>query len=189
MRQLQQLSPPRHSALSTRHSALLSVVLALVVAACFSASCKRRTRTERDLMARLAGSWVWRQAGVPQPTVVVLKLTARGKFERTTYRQVGATRKLLYMHPFTKDMVVEPESPEAIAKLKKERYEPAMDRGRYMVSLQEKSQRIVFEGASATRFEVAEGSSPQEQPLTLHSQNQLVIGGRTYERETPTPAP
>lgn len=165
------------------------IVLTVVAVACCSVGCKRRSPAEKRMMTRLTGTWEWRQPGSRQPTVIVLELTAKGKYTETTYREIGGRRKLLYMHPFTKDLVVEPDSEDAIAKLKKERYNAATDTGHYMLSLGEKIHGIVFESDSLTRMEAAEGIGVQEQLMALPSDTQLVIGGRTYARRPTTPSP
>jgi len=164
------------------------VVLTIAAVACFSGSCRRRPSDVKRMMNRLAGTWEWRQPNAAQPTVIVLELTARGKYEETTYREIGGQRKLLYMHPFTKDLIVQPEGEEAIAELEKERFQPAKDHGSYMVSLEENAQRIVFESASVARARTTDAVGVDERLMMLRTDNQLVIGGRIYLRRPTTPS-
>jgi len=159
------------------------LLVAVLVAAAVAVACKRRSSAEKTLMRRIAGTWVWREPNSSQPTVVVLELTAKGKYKRATFKEVAGKRKLFYVNHFTKDLVVEPDSPEEIKRLKKKGYDPAVDTGRYMVSVEENIQRIAFESDSLTRAEVEEGSGVREQLMVLRSDNQLTIGGRTYRRE------
>jgi len=149
-------------------------------------SCKQRSRAEKDLMARLAGTWVWRQPKSTTPSIVVLELSARGRYQETSYREVDGKRRLLYIKRFTAEVAPEPDGAEAIAKLKKAGFEPAIETGRYTVSIQDKLQTMIFENDRLTQTEKSEGRGLKEQPLTIPSPDQATIGGQIFWRQSTT---
>jgi len=146
-------------------------------------ACKRQSPAEKDLADRLTGTWEWKQPGAPQPTVVVLELTAKGRYTETTYRETGGQRRLLYVKRATNELMPEPADAEAIAKLTKSGFQPALETGRFRVSMAEKTQFIVFEGDKLTKVEKSEGRGLREQPLIISSVDRVTIAGRPYQRQ------
>lgn len=162
-----------------------AAILPAVAICALSVGC--RASAEKKMMARLEGKWVWRQEGRSGATVVELELTSKGHYKRTSYREVEGKRKLLYIHPFTNDVVVEPDDPAEIEKLKKQRYKPSIDSGRYYLNLEETPQKITFESESLSRVEATEGMGVIERTFVLRTENTLLIGGRTYQRQPSAP--
>jgi hypothetical protein len=162
-----------------RVSALCLVIAGL--GGFFSVACKRPLSPEKDMASRVTGTWEWKQPKVAQPTVIVLELTAGGRYTETTYRETGGQRRVLYLKRVTGDLAAEPASADEIAKLKKSGFVPAVETGRFRVAVAEKTQTIVFESDRAT------GS--KEQPLIIHSVNQITIAGQNYQRQSAATPP
>jgi hypothetical protein len=148
-----------------------------------SVACKRSSSVEKDMAARLAGTWLWRQSQIAQPTVIVLDLTAKGRFTETTYRETGGQLRILYIKRATNDLVPEPASPEEIVKLKKSGFEPAVESGRFRIAVAEKTQSIVFESDKLSKIEKSEGRGVNQQPLVINAADRVTIGGRIYQRQ------
>jgi len=160
----------------------VALVLGLVLGA--AAGCKRRLSPERQMMTRLAGTWVWRDTTKKAvgATVIVLDLTAKGRYEEKTYRENRGQRKLLYMRANPPDVVEEPESSDEIARLKRERYEPAVATGRFSLALEGPFQKIIFESDKVSAVDKTAGRTSREESFTLGPGDKLNIGGRTYQR-------
>ncbi len=147
-----------------------------------SAGCRRRSTAEREMMNRLAGTWTWKQPKTGRATVIELTLTARGTYEQKDYLEIGGIRKLLWIRANPVDSVPEPDTAEEIARLKRERYEPSVVTGRYMLALDRTPQVIIFESDKVTAVDKTVGRTRKEHPFTLESDKRLTIGGRTYQR-------
>ena len=158
-------------------------VLCLVVVAVGGGffACKRQASPEKDMASRLVGTWEWKQSKVTQPTVIVLEMTAKGRYTETTCVETGGVRRVLYLKRSTGDLVAEPASADEIAKLKKSGFVAAIETGRFRVVVGEKTQSLVLESDGP-------GGS-REQSLVIHSVNQITIGGQIYQRQgAATPA-
>ncbi|MCX8036976.1 MAG: hypothetical protein N3D11_07995 [Candidatus Sumerlaeia bacterium] len=160
-------------------------IAALALAAALllpSAACRRRSTAEREMMNRLAGTWTWKQPKTGRAAVIELTLTARGTYEQKDYLEIGGIRKLLWIRANPVDSVPEPDTPEEIAKLKRERYEPSVVTGRYKLALDRTPPVIIFESDKVTSMDKTVGRTQKEHPFTLESDNRLTLGGRTYQR-------
>jgi len=160
---------------------MVALALAGVAIVGLFSACKRAAGPEKSMMATLAGAWTWKEAKVAEPTVVVLELTAKGRYKQSTYREVRNQRKLIYIKRLNNDVATEPETPDAIAKLKKDGYDPAVDEGAYRLKLGDKGEAISFESDRLTSVQKAQGSGTREEVLTIASAK-IIIGGRTFQR-------
>jgi hypothetical protein len=158
------------------------LVLTGVALVGLSSACKRVSGPERSMMATLAGTWTWKEEKAVEPTVIVLELTAKGRYKESTYREVRNQRKLLYVKRLTMEMLYEPEDKPTIGRIKKEGYEPAMDEGGYRLKLGDKAEKITFQSSKLTSVQKTDRSGIREEALTIESPNRIVIGGRAYTR-------
>lgn len=163
--------------------------LMVMTTACVLGACKRRTPAVKENMARMAGTWEWRQAGAGKASVEVLELTAKGKYTLTTYQEIGGTRTLLYVNRFKADIRPEPDDPKQIEALKKEGFEPAIERGRYLLTLGEKQNTITFESDTVSHAEAAEGIGLRERTFLQPTEDEISIQGKTYRRQTAPATP
>jgi len=144
--------------------------------------CKRRLTPEKEMMNRLAGTWIYQQTKSGTPTTIELKLTAKGGYEQKTYNEVGGKRKLLYLRANPPDVAVEPDTKEGIAKLKQERYEPAVETGHYTLSLGERLSKIIFASDKVSAVDRTAGRLSREESFSFGAGDRLIIGGRIYQR-------
>jgi hypothetical protein len=162
------------------------IAFAAAALLCMQFACS--SSEEKKMRANLAGRWVWRQERpATKTTVEVLDLTGGGRYTVTTYREIRGQRKLLYFHSFTKDLVEEPESEDAIAKLKADGYNPAVEKGAYDLDIGESIQQITFESSTLSQTSVSEGMSARKRPMTYLPPDKLIVGGKAYAREAAAP--
>ena len=146
-------------------------------------ACGRRSPAEKQLIDQLTGTWEWKSVphlGMSQ-MAEILEMSARGRWEKKTFMETPAGRKLVYMKRLPIDMVSEPDTADAVKKLKDAGYVPAIETGSYRVRIVGDQQFIQMDKEKSL-ITSADAAELGEQPLLIKPPDSLQIGGRLYQR-------
>ena len=170
----------------TRIGSRIAIAVLLAVNALSFTTCKKQSPEVQQMVQQIAGTWVNKQPGSYYTTVVVLELNANDRYTKTTYGDVNGVRQPMFIHRYTADVMVT-DNEEMIKKMKAEGYEPAVETGRFTVSVEQGTRRITMDKDNPTDQEVQAGKDVETFNLnTMPERNQIQIGPRTYRRESET---